>query len=220
MEKTKQSNEKNNKASAVKWGTRKQVTTSFLIKQKKGYNLSIKIRDYLKENNIKIDAKKYGRSYFYNFDGFNLKISNYKYDEGMVQITVYKKTKELSQILEKIVELAKELYVESKYSEVTTRLTDNFFIQKKDAFISNANNDIEEYYQLKDKDDFYNILIKKEYTARSKKEDNMEVEIEEKLNINCKINKEVLNFLPIMICYFLDKAEKERESFREKVIKI
>lgn len=220
MEKTKVIKNKNGEANALKWGARKQITTSFLIKPKKGYDLNIKIRDYLKENNIKIDTTKWGRSYLYKFDGFCVKISNYQYDEGRVQITVFKKTEELTKILEKVIELSTDIYVESKYSEVSVKITDNFFIQKNARFISKVNKDMEEYYQLQDKDDFYNILVKKEYTARLKSQNDMELEFEDKLDISCKINKNTLNFLPILLGYFLEKVEKEKDSFRERIIKI
>ena len=210
---------KNEKAKSTRKfsGGKDRLIVSLSINERKGFELVKKLTPAFAELKFKYNIKKFGRSVLYYFDNFYIKVSNFKFDKGIVEFTIFEQTSQLKEVVEKVVEIMKEYYVDSEKNQIFITSHGNFYLPKDKTSIVQVNKDAEERYSFKSEGNIFSISTWNTYEAKLDESLNDEMKFEETLKTIINIKKGTLSFLPYAIMCSVSNVDKVKEKFRDEV---
>ena len=200
-------------------GRMEGLKISLSIKERKGFELSKKFRSVLLEKGEKVSSKQFGGStIMFFFDGFSVKISSYKYGNGVTLIEIKEKTELLSKILGIFVELVADYYEEDGKNEMLIYTTGKYSPAKGKTLIKQINKDLEERYVLSEEGNIFSIITRNTYWAKVN-DKAKKLTFDEQLKTAVSLKKGMLCFLPHAVTCILGNVEKNKEIFHSQLEK-
>ncbi len=193
-----------------------RLTLSLSIRQKSGYGLAKDVAKKFGEEKIKYTFSKSKFSVMYNFGNWYIKIFYPFYEDGKVEICVYKMSLEIKKVLDLVMGYITKVVVPSQKNNLFLTLHTTFESLNTSICVINKKSYTD--YSFVQEGNMYNINTKTTYSLKAERMNTKRIKCTDSLVLSMKVDSiGLIGFVPNFFAKFFSEADKSRKEILEKI---